>query len=241
MSALDNVQDVMSNIKNTIKYWWVMLLIGILFLVGAFYIFSTPEESYISLSIFFAFVILFDGIGSIFFSISNKDVIQGWGWQLAAGVISSIIGVALLANPAMSMVMLPIFVGFWIIIKGAFIMGASFDLKDLGTDGWGWVTFLGVMTIILGLIMILNLGFGAAMILSFTAISFIVMGLGLIFISLKLKNVKKKVTDFKNASPQERVQQLKSQVESIINDKNVDKEEAFKQIKSKLDQALNDN
>lgn len=229
--------NVLSEVKNTIKYWWIYMLIGIFFILGAIYIFSNPAESYVSLSLFFAFMILLDGIGSVILSISNRKVLEGWGWQLASGILSTIIGVAMLMHPGLSLAILPLFVGFWVLLKGSFVIGVSFDLKKIGTEGWGWTLFLGIMTVLFGLGMVMNPVFGASMVLSFTAIGFLFIGFAILFISLKLRKVKKgieKVMDF----PKEKIKEIKKSIEDAMNDDEKDVRHALKEIKRKVDDAL---
>lgn len=229
--------NVLSEIKNTIKYWWIYLVIGALFILGAIYIFSSPEESYVSLSLFFAFMILFDGIGGIILSISNRKGMEGWGWQLASGIMSTVIGVGLLMHPALSLAILPLFVGFWVLLKGSFVIGVSFDLKKLGTDGWGWTLFLGVLTVLAGLSMVLNPVFGATMVLSFTAIAFLLVGISIIFISLKLRKIKVGIEKIKSTS-KDKIVDIKNSIEKAINDDNADLKSIIQELKGKVDDAL---
>lgn len=232
--------NVLEKVKSTINYWWIYLLIGVFFILGAMYIFSVPVGSYVTLSIFFAAMILIDGIGSIFMAFSNKGQLEGWGWQLASGILSTLIGFSLFTQPELSMVVLPIFVGFWVLMKGSLIIGSSFDLKSHGVDSWGWILFLGSLNIILGLVMIMNPIFGAKMILLFTAISFLTIGFSMIMLSLKLRSIKVKVANIKDSS-KEKLQDLKRSVEGYLNNNETDLQSALKQIKEKVDKAIQEN
>ena len=148
--------EALENVKSVIKNWWILLIVGILLIIGSIYIYSTPEDSYLTLAVFFALVILLDGIGSIVFSLSNRDVLDNWGWRLAGGILSALIGLGLFMHPDLSMVILPLYVGFWVLIKGIVIIGTAFDLKSLGIDQWGWTLFFGIMNLIFGLMMVLT-------------------------------------------------------------------------------------
>lgn len=231
--------NVLSDVKSTIKYWWIYLIVGILFIAGGIYIFSDPGISYISLSFFFSIMILIDGIGGIIFSISNRENMEGWGWQLAGGIISTLIGGSLVMQPELSLIVLPVFVGFWILLKGAFIVGTSFDLKKLGSDGWGWILLLGIMTLLLGLLMIINPVVGATMVLTFTAIAFFTMGAAVIFVALKLRKIKVGIEHIKD-SGKDKLKELKKSVENYINDDSADLKDALVEIKKKVDDAVNE-
>jgi uncharacterized membrane protein HdeD (DUF308 family) len=228
--------NVLSEIKDTIKYWWIYMLVGVLFILGSIYIFSNPAESYLSLSLFFAFMILVDGIGSVILSISSRKVMEGWGWQLASGILSTMIGLSLLVHPELSLAILPLFVGFWVLLKGSFLIGVSFDLKKVGTDGWGWTLFLGVMTVLFGLAMVMNPVIGASMVLSFTAIGFLFIGLAILFISLKLRNFKKGIEKVKEFS-KDKMADIKKSLEKAINEDG-DIKSALKEIRRKMEDAF---
>ncbi len=229
--------EVLSQIRSTINNWWIYLITGVLFVLGAFYVFSTPEASYLTLSIFFAIFILIDGVSSISLSLSNKDKMKGWGWQLASGIIAVVIGFSLFIHPDLSMAILPLYIGFWVLMKGGLIIGTSFDLKSHGIGNWGWVFFLGIVNTIMGLMMIINPVFGASMILIFTAISLLTVGISMIAISLWLKKVKVKVKELKvNAS--NKLDELKKSVEDYITNHPDDVKAALTHIKGKLDEAM---
>ena len=226
-----------NKIKSTINNWWIYLLLGILFLMGSAYVFSVPEKSYLTLSIFFAAFMLIDGIGAISLSLSNRERMEGWGRQLAGGIISAIIGFVLFIHPNLSMSVLPLFVGFWVLMRGSLVIGSSFDLKSQGVRSWGWVLILGIINAVLGLMMIANPIFGVSMVLIFTAVSLLSLGISMITVSLWLKKVKNKVTILKEHD-NEKLEELRKSVEQYIDDNPDDIQSALKQIKEKVDEAL---
>jgi uncharacterized membrane protein HdeD (DUF308 family) len=228
--------EALNKVKNAINNWWILMILGILFILGSFYIYQVPEESYHTLSIFFAVIVLFDGIGSIYLSISNRDILKGWGWQLAGGIISTLIGIILFMHPALSMVILPIFVGFWILIKGGAIIGTSFDLKSYGIDNWGWILVLGILIAVFGFAMVLNPLFGGKMVLLLTALSFILLGIAMIMISLRLRKVKSTLTKLKDF-PGDKIDDLKNSVQEFINNPPEDIKDTLRQIKDKINDA----
>ena len=205
--------------------------------MGSAYVFSVPEKSYLTLSIFFAAFMLIDGIGAISLSLSNRERMEGWGRQLAGGIISAIIGLVLFIHPNLSMSVLPLFVGFWVLMRGSLVIGSSFDLKSQGVRSWGWVLILGIINAVLGLMMIANPIFGVSMVLIFTAVSLLSLGISMITVSLWLKKVKNKVTILKEHD-NEKLVELRKSVEQYIDDNPDDIQSALKQIKEKVDEAL---
>ena len=231
--------EALENVKSIIKNWWILLIIGILLIISSMYIYSTPEASYLTLSVFFALVILFDGVGSIVFSLSNREVLENWGWRLAGGILSTLIGLGLFIHPDLSMAILPLYVGFWVLLKGTTIIGTAFDLKSLGIDQWGWTLFFGIMNLIFGLLMIFNPLFGASAILIFTSLAFFMAGFSLIFVSFRLRKIKKAVEHLKETG-KEKLRDIKSSVEDYINENSADMKDTLLNIKEKIDKAISD-
>ena len=228
--------SVLQEIKTTINNWWIYLVLGILLLLGSFYVFSVPEGSYVTLSMFFAAFILVDGISTIALSISNRNTLEGWGWQLASGIISTLIGIGLFNHPGLTMVILPIFVGFWVVMKGSMIIGMSMDLRSYKAPNWVWVLILGILNTVLGMLMIFNPLFGASLVLIFTAISMFTMGFTMIFVSFRLRRFKKKIEHIKD-SAKDKLEQVKLSIENYIKEKPNDIQGALKTLKNKLDDA----
>lgn len=226
----------LDQIKRTINNWWIYLILGLLFLGGAFYVFTVPVAIYLTLAIFFAIFMLVDGVGCIALALSNRERMQGWGWQLAVGIITTFIGISLLIHPSLSMTLLPIFVGFWILLKGSFIIGASLDLRANNAKNWGFILVLGILNAFLGVAMVINPVFGASVILILTAISLLMLGISMTSISLWLRRVKVRVTQLKETDS-ERFEDLKRTVEEYLNNEPENMQAALQHIRKKVDEA----
>jgi uncharacterized membrane protein HdeD (DUF308 family) len=88
------------------------------------------------------------------------------------------------------MATLPFFVGFWLIFKSFYLMGASFDLNDLGLSGWGWLFFGGFLVLLAGFYIIYYPVAGALGIVAVSGTAFILAGILYSILSFKLKDIK---------------------------------------------------
>jgi len=181
--------------ESKIKNWWVSLLIGVLYLIVGFWVFSTPLESYISLSIIFSVFIFVSGIFEIVFAISNRNRVNGWGWYLTGGILDLIIGILLMSNPAMTMVILPYFVGFWLLFRGIMAIGVSIQSSTLGITNWGWLLVSGIATLIFAFLVLANPVFAGLSIVYMTAFAFVFIGVFRIFLAFNLKKMHKGIKD----------------------------------------------
>lgn len=191
-------------IKNTVKHWYLPLIVGILFVGFGLYMFSTPAESYLTLLIVFSMLFIFSGLSDIIFSISNKNELEGWGWTFMSGVFNFIIGAILLNHPEISIVLLPVFVGFTVLFKSITAISLSLELKKYGVLDWGNLMGIGVLGVIFSIILLWNPMFAGLSVVVWTALAFITFGIFNIYFSVKLKKLK----DFPNKVPEELKEKL---------------------------------
>lgn len=184
---------VTRTLQMNVKNWWISLLLGILYLFAGFWVFRTPLESYVTLSIVFSAFILVSGIFEIAFALSSRSEIQGWGWYLAGGILDLIVGVLLMAHPLMTMAILPFYVGFWLLFRSIMAIGFSFQLNSYGVPNWGWLLLAGILTLLFSILLLANPIFAGLSIVYMTALAFIFMGVFRIFLAFDLKKIQKEL------------------------------------------------
>jgi uncharacterized membrane protein HdeD (DUF308 family) len=185
--------QALKTIRESVNYWWLFLMTGILLIVVGIWVFSSPLASYLSLSLFFAFGILFTGIFEIIFALSNRKTMDNWGWTLASGILDLVIGFYLFSYPSLSMAVLPLILGFWLLFRGFSAIGAAIDMRSFGDKNWGWLLILGTGIIFFGIMVLVNPAFGAANIIIWTGSAFIIAGIFRIYLAFKLRKIKKLV------------------------------------------------
>jgi uncharacterized membrane protein HdeD (DUF308 family) len=193
------MSNVLENIRYDVKNWWWFLITGLLFIATGIAIYARPAEGYLGLSVLFSVVIISSGLSQIFFASSNSKGLKGWGWILVSGIVDLAIGTYLLVYPVLTMATLPYFVGFWLIIRSFYMMGFSFDLKNLKTSGWGWLLFGGLVMLVLGLLVIYYPAAGVVSIIAVSGSAFILGGILNIYVSFQLKDLKSQVNNIKEA------------------------------------------
>jgi len=185
---------LLSSAIETVRNWWWFLIKGVVLLAAGALVLSRPAEGYVGLSILFSVVILSGGLTQLFFALSNRKSMQGWGWTLASGIIELAIGFYLFSFPFVTMVTLPFIVGFWLVCNAFYLMGASFDLKHMGIAGWGWLLFGSILMMLVSMAVLYYPGFGVVGIIAVSATALLIGGLLNILLSLRLRSVKKAVT-----------------------------------------------
>jgi uncharacterized membrane protein HdeD (DUF308 family) len=185
--------SIVSNTIGIVKNWWWFIVKGLLFIIAGIAVLSRPLEGYLGLSILFSIVILGAGISQIIFSISNSKILPGWGWTLVSGIIDLFVGLYLVTFPVITMATLPFFVGFWLMFRSFYVMGASFDLKNLAVAGWGWLLAGGILLLLLSFAIIYYPGTGVIGIITCSGTAFILGGILNIALAIRLRSIKNSV------------------------------------------------
>ncbi|MDD4136318.1 MAG: DUF308 domain-containing protein [Methanoregula sp.] len=162
--------------------WWLMLVWGILTLIIGGMFLITPGMTTILFITFMGAYWLVGGIFAIGSLVVDRSQM---GWKIFLAVINIIAGALILLHPYyatfFALEFLVIFIGFWACFVGGAHLYQAFTKKDAGNG------VLGIISLIFGIILLVN-PFIAAALLPFVAGGFaIVMGLCSIVVSFMAK------------------------------------------------------
>ena len=182
---------ITKKITQIIKSWWVFLISGILLIGLSIWIFMTPLESFLGMTVVFSIFVLVNGISNIYFSVSNRKELEGWGWYLANGIFEVIIGAIFILYPGLSVITLPFIVGFWLLFKAVFLMGTSFELRRFGFLDWGLLLSFGAALGLFSFFIIIEPLVGIFTVVGWTGLALLLFGAGNIVLAYKLKKQKR--------------------------------------------------
>jgi uncharacterized membrane protein HdeD (DUF308 family) len=94
-----------------------------------------------------AWLLILAGIVEIVHSFQTRHR-AGFGWKLAAGIITLILGLLILFFPIAGVATLALWIGAFILAGGVVRVILAFRVKP--AKGWGWVLFDGILAIIIG-------------------------------------------------------------------------------------------
>ena len=185
---MKNVTYLIERSKQAVRYWWLMLLIGIALFVLGILVYVYPAQSYVSMAVLFGWVILAAGILEVVLSASSDHFVTGRGWMLAGGVIQIILGLILVFNVALSAVTLPIVLGFWLLFRGFSTIGLGGDMRAMGISGAGWTIVGGVLLLLCALWMLFQpLVFGTAFVVVWLGVALLFAGVSAMALSFQLR------------------------------------------------------
>jgi uncharacterized membrane protein HdeD (DUF308 family) len=143
-------------LNRRVKHWYLPLILGAILIAVGIWVLKTPAESYLALSMLFAYTFFITGILEIIYSVSNRNELEHWGWSLVGGIIDLLIGCLLISQPQMSMLILPFFVGFGILFRSLMMIGWSLFLRKAGQGNWTNLLFIGILGAIFSFILLWN-------------------------------------------------------------------------------------
>lgn len=181
----------LKTLKNTVKHWYIPILVGIFFVIVSIVAFSRPVGSLLALSLLFAWSFLFGGLSEVVFSVANKDQLSNWGWSLGFGIVTFVVGLLLLINPALSLSVLAFYIGFVILFRSISTIGFAIDIKRYGSKNWVALLILGIIGTIVSFILIWNPLFAGMSVVILVALSFLFAGLFSILLGFQLRTLHK--------------------------------------------------
>lgn len=185
--AMKNISLLIERSKQAVRYWWLMLLIGILLIALGILVFVYPAQSYVSLAVIFGWAMLAAGILEVVLSATNDHFVTGRGWMLAGGIIQIILGLILIFNVALSAAVLPIVLGFWLLLRAFAAIGLGGDLRAMEVSGSGWTIASGILLLLCALWMLFQpLVFGTAVVIVWVGIALLLAGIAAIALAFQL-------------------------------------------------------
>ena len=131
--------------------WWLVLLEGVAAVIIGIFLLTSPGLTLFALVQVTGFFWLVGGIlrlVSIFVDSSS------WGWKLLGGILGVLAGIVVLQHPLWSTLLLPAVYVIILGIQGIILGGASLVTAFRG-GGWG-TGILGALSIVLGIVLLLN-------------------------------------------------------------------------------------
>lgn len=183
--------ELIKTVRRAVKNWWVSLLIGIISIAFGIWCFVTPLETFLALTMLFVAGFLIAGIFEIAFAITNRENLQGWGWNLTIGIIDVVFAIILMANMSIAPAVLSYFIIFWLMFQSFWGIGAAIDLSKYRNSSWGWLLAIAILGLILSIILLFQPIISGLMASYLLASMFVVYGIFRILLSVKLKSLDK--------------------------------------------------
>lgn len=189
-----NFENISKKISRAIRHWWLMLIVGILSLVAGIMVFVFPLESYVTLSVLFGILMVLVGASQLIIASASNNYLMMRGYVIVGGVLDVLLGSFLCLYPGVTIFLLPILLGIWMLYHSFIIIAFGGDLDTFNVGGQGAVIGSGILLLVLSILILMNpFSAGIAAVVALTGVGFLVFGAILIMLSFKLKEIHKAI------------------------------------------------
>lgn len=170
------------------------MIAGLLCVVLGIVVFVFPLESYVTLAILTGVVMLVVGAAQLIIASTSGNYLAMRGYMIVGGVIDLILGIFLCVYPGVTMVVLPIMMGIWMMYHSFMIIAFGGDMETFKLGGSGLVIAGGILLLLLSILVLVNpLGAGVTTVVVIAGIGLLVFGGLLCALSLKMKDIDKEL------------------------------------------------
>jgi uncharacterized membrane protein HdeD (DUF308 family) len=138
------------------RNWWMPVVRGALGILFGILVFAYPNAAVTVFVYLFGAYMLLDGIAGLAFAF---DVNRGRGWLILSGIAGIAAGILTFMYPGATAVALVYIAAAWAIVTGIFEVIAAIGWRDVLPDAW-MLGLGGVVSIILGVLLISSPGAG---------------------------------------------------------------------------------
>lgn len=178
--------------RSLTRYWWATLILGIAVFAVGILVLSFPGESYMSMAMLFAVLMLVSGIVQTAAAFTERYMV-GRGWSAILGVFDMIFGIILLCSPGMSAMILPVLLGLWLMFRGVSLIGIASEMNHFNIPGMWWTIILGILLVLCSLMIFIHPIFGFQAVVLWVGVSLLMAGLAIAVFAFQLLGIKRRM------------------------------------------------
>ena len=187
-------ENLTNKVSRAIKHWWLLMLAGLLCVAMGVVVFVFPLESYVTLAILFGVLMLAVGAAQLIIASSSGNYLAMRGYVIVGGVLDLILGIFLCIYPYVTLMVLPIMMGIWMMYHSFMIIAFGGDMETFKLGGSGLVIAGGIVLLLLSILVLVNpLGAGVTTVVVIAGVGLLVLGGLLCALSLKMKDIDKEL------------------------------------------------
>ncbi len=184
---MDGSSGTNEDLHRATKLWWLVLILGILWIVYAWIVLSFDFTTVLAVSLFAGVSFIVAGITEFFYATQ----VDSWRWAwIVLGVISVAAGIVALVWPDETFLVLAAIVGWYLMLRGVFDVVTSIRMKD-DHDLWWLGLVLGFVQITIGFWAIGYIGRSFAVLVLWVGAYALVKGITDIVLAFRLRSAKR--------------------------------------------------
>ena len=185
-------ENLVSRATRVIRHWWLLAFAGLLAVAAGICVFAFPVESYVTLAILFGVLMLVTGAIQLIIASTSGNYLMMRGYVIVSGVLDVILGIFLCIYPGVTLFLLPILMGLWLMYHSFTIIALGGDMDTFKVPGKGWVIACGILLLILSIFVMLDpFSVGIVTVLSVAGCGLILLGVLMCALSFVLRDIGK--------------------------------------------------
>ncbi|MGH3762614.1 HdeD family acid-resistance protein [Actinophytocola sp.] len=173
------------------RRWHLVVLRGVVAVGFGIVAIAWPEITVLALAVLWGAYMLLDGITSIVLGMGRGS---DRTYLIALGVLGIAAGVISFVWPRITVVVLLVVIAVWAIVAGAVQVAAAIRLRKVISSEW-FLAVCGVVTLVLGLLLIVQPAEGAIALLIAIATFAIAWGVVLVVLGLRLRQLRDRLPE----------------------------------------------
>lgn len=185
-------ENLSSRAARVIRHWWLLMLAGLLAVAAGICVFAFPVESYVTLAILFGVLMLVTGAIQLIIASTSGNYLMMRGYVIVSGVLDLILGIFLCIYPGITLFLLPILMGLWLMYHSFTVIALGGDMATFKVAGKGWVITGGILLLILSIFVLLDpFSVGIVTVLTVAGVGLILLGVLMCALSFVLRDIGK--------------------------------------------------
>ncbi|HJA27290.1 MAG TPA: DUF308 domain-containing protein [Candidatus Limosilactobacillus intestinigallinarum] len=157
---------------------WFSLIVGILFILAGLASFMHPDKTLHFLTILTGIAFILRGVYELWFrQFVNRTLNQGSGWIMFAAILDIILGIIVLVYPGWGVLYIAILFAIWFIVDSIMEIKAAKLFKEYHRGYSIWLVVLGVISIIMGVVLLFSPLLSAMTIVWLVSVMLMVFGI----------------------------------------------------------------
>ncbi|MEE6636144.1 HdeD family acid-resistance protein [Limosilactobacillus pontis] len=157
---------------------WFSLIVGILFILAGLASIMHPDRTLHFLAILVGIAFILRGIYELWFrQFVNRTLNQNSGWIIFVAILDIILGIIVLVYPGLGILYIAILFAIWFIVDSIIEIKAAKLFKEFHRGYATWLVVLGVISIIMGVILLFSPLLSAMTIVWLVSVMLIVFGI----------------------------------------------------------------
>jgi uncharacterized membrane protein HdeD (DUF308 family) len=190
-AAFASSSSAMGSVRNIGRHWGLIAAFGVVTVILGVMIMAWPKATLVVAAVTFAIFLIVNGVFDVFQAIAADDTSGGLRVLLGIlGALSALVGLLLLRSPLQSLAVIALLVGAWWMVSG--VIEVVTAITAPGHHWWRMVG--GVISVIAGVVVLLNPGISLAVLVWFMGIWLVLYGIFAVFAGFRLRGASKALT-----------------------------------------------